>query len=127
MANEKILIVDDDIKILTLLDNILSGEGYQVIKASGGRDAVDKIKQAPPQLIILDIMLPDIYGSVVVTLINKDPAIKDIPIIFISGLAGSLDDEIIKAALKVDGGQYTVIAKPFQSQDILGEVKKVLG
>lgn len=127
MANKKILIVDDDAKILALLDNILSGEGYQVIEAGGGKDAVDKIKEASPQLIIMDIMMPDMYGSDVVTVINEDPAIKDIPIIFISGLAGDLDDEIIKAGLKVDGRQYTVIAKPFQSQDILGEVKNALG
>lgn len=126
MPDKKILIVDDNKDILELLDKILSVDGYQVMQASGGQEAAEKIKKDTPHLIIMDIMLPDMYGSDVVLLINEDPATKDLPIIFISGLAADIDEGIIKSGIKVGERYYKTIAKPFDSKEIIGEVRNAL-
>lgn len=125
MGYRKILIVDDEEQILNILEKKLSEEQFFVIRATRGREAIQKAKIYLPDLILMDIMLPDIDGSDAVRLIHKEPAIEMTPIIFLSGIV-SKDDISHKASVHVDGTEYPAIGKPFTVQELMLEIRKVL-
>jgi two-component system sensor histidine kinase/response regulator len=86
MEKKDILIVDDDRVTLGTLEKILLEAGYSVIPISLGREAVKTAKDRSPDLIILDIMMPDMDGGDVAHILKNDPETRDIPIIFLSSL-----------------------------------------
>ncbi|MEA3230582.1 MAG: response regulator [Thermodesulfobacteriota bacterium] len=113
-----IMIIDDSPDSLKLLSNILSEQGFQVRQALNGRVALGVIKQQPPDLIILDIRMPEMDGFEVCRQLKKDGMTCGVPIIFISGL-GESDDKI--RAFEVGGQDY--ITKPFEDAEVLARVK----
>jgi signal transduction histidine kinase len=113
-----ILIVDDQLDNLRLLAEILTVEGYKVRKVMDGIRALDAAQLAPPDLILLDIMMPIIDGYEVCHQLKVDPRTQDIPVIFLSAL-NDLGDKI-KA---FSGGGVDYIAKPFQKDEVLARVK----
>lgn len=113
-----ILVVDDTLENLRLLATMLSDAGYKVRKAINAALALKAIKGANPDLILLDIKLPDIDGYEVCKRLKADPQTATIPIIFISALGEVLDK--IKA-FEVGGVDY--ITKPFELQEVLVRVK----
>ncbi|MDZ4242681.1 MAG: response regulator, partial [Candidatus Omnitrophota bacterium] len=70
MKNRKILIIDDEPHVLKLCSLILSREGYQVVEASNGAEAIAKVEKDPPDLIIVDLMLPDMNGAEIIQAIR---------------------------------------------------------
>jgi CheY-like chemotaxis protein len=118
---KKILIADDEAHILTLLEVRLSKAGYSVIKAGTGVEAVALAKKELPQLIISDIMMPDIDGGEVSKILEGDPTTKDIPIIFLTALLKK-DEENER---KLMSGRY-FLAKPFDPEELLRIVAKCL-
>ncbi|HNV23616.1 MAG TPA: response regulator, partial [Candidatus Omnitrophota bacterium] len=84
--SKKILLVDDEKEIVQLLDKKLSQEGFEVIKLSSGKEAVDKTKKYLPDLVLMDIMMPDIDGAEAVKLLQKDTLTRNIPVLFLSGI-----------------------------------------
>ena len=125
MAYKKILIVDDEEEVLKLLEKKLSAEEFYVIKAARGREAIQKAKVYLPDLILMDIMLPDLDGSEAVKLIKKDLTIADIPIIFLSGII-TKGEPNQKPTVTVAGFEYPAIGKPFEFRELLFEIRKVL-
>ena len=116
-----ILIVDDTPNNLRLLSTILMEQGYEVGKALNGRIALKSAQAAPPDLILLDINMPDMNGYEVCEHLKADNQTKEIPVIFIS----ALDDVLDKVkAFTVGGVDY--ITKPFQSQEVLARVQNHL-
>lgn len=116
-----ILIVDDVPVNLHLLAKILSKQGYKTRTAPDGQLALRSIELTPPDLILLDIMMPDMDGYTVCQALKASPATKDIPIIFISALNEVLDK--VKA-FEVGGIDY--ITKPFHEQEVLARVSNQL-
>ncbi|MEG3847380.1 response regulator [Microcoleus sp. herbarium19] len=112
-----ILIVDDVPNNLHLLAKILSKQGYKTRTAPDGQLALRSIELTPPDLILLDIMMPDMDGYTVCKTLKASPATKDIPIIFISALNEVFDK--VKA-FEVGGTDY--ITKPFQEKEVLARV-----
>jgi len=113
-----ILVVDDTRDNLRLLNNILTEQGYLVRPVSLGTRAVAAAKSKPPDLILLDIMMPEMDGYEVCKALKTDERTRDIPVIFISALNETLD--------KVKGfseGGVDFITKPFQSEEVLARVK----
>ena len=102
-----LLIVDDEQINLMALSTILSAE-YEIFTADSGINAIEKAKETQPDVILLDIVMPDMDGYAVITELKKDEKTKDIPIIFITGL-NSVDDE--KKGLVLGASDY--ITKPF--------------
>jgi PAS domain S-box-containing protein len=102
----KILIVDDDQTSIDLVKNALKGD-YNIITALNGYDAINQIKKQHPDLILLDVMMPDLDGFEVCKIIKSDDDVLDIPIIFLTVLA-SFDDEL--QGLELGGVDY--ITKP---------------
>lgn len=112
---EKILIVDDDIDIINLVKDILEDEGYRVDYALNGKDGENKILSGCYDLVLLDIMLPDINGQEIM----KDVRDKvNLPIIFLTAKSKKLDKLL---GFEIGGDDY--ITKPFDDMDLLVRVK----
>ena len=113
-----IMIIDDSLESLKLLTSILSDQGFGVRQARAGHLALKAIEKKRPDLIILDIRMPDMDGLEVCRKLKDTPETKGIPIIFISALAGSIEKN---QAFKAGGVDY--ITKPFQALEVLARVK----
>jgi DNA-binding response OmpR family regulator len=86
----RILIVDDENDFIELLQYKLAGQGYDLIVASDGVHALSQARQMKPSLILLDILLPDLDGLSVCEILRRQPATKNIPIIFMSALSSDV-------------------------------------
>lgn len=121
MAEEKILVVDDEEHILELLRFNLSNSGYKVFSATNGIDAIKIAKSEVPNLILLDLMLPGMDGYDVCKEIRKDSSVSHIPIIMITAKGEELDK-----ILGLELGADDYITKPFSVRELLARVKAVL-
>jgi len=121
MAKEKILVIDDEEDILELLRYNLSIEGYQVLCAATGEDAFRQVASGPPDLIILDLMLPGMDGLEVARTIRGNPSTKEIPIIMLTAKGEEAD---IVAGLELGADDY--VTKPFSPRVLLARVRAVL-
>lgn len=117
----EILVVDDNVVNVRLLSDILSGMGYDVRKALSGKAALDSIYSCFPDLILLDIRMPEMDGYQVCEALKSDPKTYDIPIIFISASDDTWDK--VKA-FQLGGADY--ITKPFKNAEVLARVKNHL-
>lgn len=116
-----VLIVDDTVDNIHLLSTMLSREGYGVRKAINGQMALMAAKTIPPDLILLDIKMPDLSGYEVCQQLKQIPTTSNVPIIFLS----ALDDAIDKVkAFQVGGVDY--ITKPYHLEEVLARVKHQL-
>jgi len=113
-----ILIVDDTPENLKLLAALLASEHYQIRKAINGSMALRAVAADPPDLILLDIMMPDMDGYSVCQALKADPSTADIPVIFLSGLSDAFDKV---RAFETGGSDY--ITKPFHGQEVLARVR----
>ncbi len=117
----KILIVDDEPDIRELLSYNLTKEGYQTYQAKNGREAIDSIGQLSPDLVILDIMMPEMDGIETCRVIRSNPKYNDIRIIFLTAKGG--DGSQIEG-LEVGADDY--ISKPLKIQIFISRVKAIL-
>lgn len=114
----KILVVDDNLDNLNLLEEILDLHGYEVSAFPHGIPALESAKTNPPDLILLDIMMPDYDGFQICKMIQSESNLTGIPVIFLSAL-GDMDSKI--RAFSEGGVDY--VTKPFQAEEILARVK----
>jgi len=114
MKEKKILIVDDDSVNLKILTNILDNNEYSIMQASGGLEAVKMAKNNHPDLIILDITMPDMDGGEVANILKNNPSTKNIPIIFLSSL---IKKEEEKYSSKKDG--IYLMSKPYNKDELI--------
>ena len=114
MKEKKILIVDDDSISLKILRNILDNNKYSIIQASGGLEAVKMAKNFHPDLIILDIVMPDIDGGEVADILKNNHSTKNIPIIFLSSL---IKKEEEKYSSRRDG--IYLMSKPYNRDKLI--------
>ena len=121
MANEKILVVDDEEHILELISFNLTNNGYKVIKANNGIDAVRLAIEEKPKLILLDLMIPGKDGYDVCREVRSNSEIRNIPIIMLTAKSEELDK-----ILGLELGADDYITKPFSVRELLARVKAVL-
>ncbi|WP_031536880.1 response regulator transcription factor [Bacillus sp. MB2021] len=114
----KILVVDDEKVILEVLEAYFEKEGWEVLFASNGIDALKKVKEQSPDLIILDLMLPDISGEEICRLVRKD---SNVPIIMLT--AKSAEDDLINGIV-IGADDY--VTKPFSPREVVVRVKALL-
>ncbi len=112
MAAKKVLIVDNDNFFLETLGNFLTEKGYAVRKAADGLEALEKVKEEPPDFILLDIILPKIDGGRVCFYLRQDPQFQNIPILVFSGLAARdiLKIPEISADAYIAKGPFGIVA-----------------
>jgi DNA-binding response OmpR family regulator len=112
-----ILVVDDTKENLKILANALGNEGYRVRPALSGPVALEAAKTEPPDLILLDIMMPGMDGYQVCRALKRDPLLKDIPVIFISAM-----DQVADKIKGFQAGGVDYVSKPFQTEEVLSRV-----
>lgn len=117
----KILLVDDEPDILEIVSYNLSSEGYQVITAENGIEAVKKAKKELPHLVILDVMMPEMDGIEACELIRKDPNLKDVVITFLTARG-----EDYSQLAGFDAGADDYITKPIKPKVLISKVKALL-
>ncbi len=121
MAKKRILVADDQEEILSLLNDSLSGCGFEVMLCKEAKNVLQSIRSFKPNLILLDLLMPDLGGFEICEILNNDPQTHGIPIIIISGFGDLVD---IKKAYKLGAVGYFV--KPFALSDLCKEIDKVL-
>ncbi|MEH7374854.1 response regulator transcription factor [Neobacillus drentensis] len=114
----KILLVDDERRIIEVLEAYLVREGYEIHSADNGIDALKKVKTLNPDLIILDLMLPDISGEEVCRLVRKE---SDVPILMLT--AKSAEDDRINGIVM---GADDYLTKPFSPREVVVRVQAIL-
>ena len=121
--DDKIIVcIEDEQEMIDLIRLILSRRGFQVKGANGGRTGLDLVRKEPPDLVLLDLMMPDMDGWEVYQQMKANEATRDIPVIVVTAKAQSIDKVLGLHIAKVDD----YIAKPFSPQELLTSVDKVL-
>ena len=118
LSQNTILIVDDTPENLTMLTLMLTERGYRVRPALNGQMALHAIRKLPPDLILLDIIMPDMDGFEVCQQLKAEPATRDIPVLFMSALRETIDKMRAFALGAVD-----YITKPFNEEEVFARVK----
>ncbi|MGZ4281630.1 MAG: response regulator transcription factor [Gaiellaceae bacterium] len=120
-AAKRVLVVDDESSIRMLCRVNLTASGIEVLEAGNGRDAVELIRQEKPDLVLLDVMMPDLDGWEVARQLAADPKTREIPIVFLTARAGE-DDRRLGEQL----GGVGYVVKPFDPVRIGQMVEEVL-
>ena len=118
MGKTKILVVDDDPNILQLINLYLTLEGFEVVTAEAGDEALRKFKSDPPNMMLLDVMLPGMDGWQVCREVRK---VSNIPIIMLTA-----KDETFDKVLGLELGADDYIVKPFDTKELVARIKAVL-
>ncbi len=121
MAN-KIMVVDDEPDVVDLVKLVLESDGFSVVTAYSGKEALEKIDREMPDLVLLDIMMPQMDGWEVYSRIRANPKTKDIPVAMLTAKSQSIDKMIGLHVVKVDD----YITKPFGRSELLERVKRIL-
>lgn len=118
---EKILVVDDDIDTLRLVGLMLQRQGYQIVAANNGHQALMMAQAEKPELILLDVMMPDMDGYEVTRRLRSDPSTNSIPIIMFTAKS-QVDDKVTG----FDAGADDYLTKPTQPRELFAHIKAVL-
>lgn len=119
---KKILLVDDEEDILISLGSILKRNNYEVISTTKGKEALELTKRLSPDLIILDLLMPDMDGTEVALALEKDFSTKDIPLIFLTGMLTKKEE----LPEKKTGRHHYAIAKPVTTTELLKVIESAL-
>ena len=119
---KKILIIEDDRFLRELIVRKLKGEGYQTNEAADGEEGFEKVKKSPPDLVLLDLILPGIDGFEVLSKIKEEPTLSAIPVIILSNLG---QREEVEKGLKMGAVDYLIKAH-FTPGEIIEKIKAVL-
>lgn len=118
----KIMVVDDEPDVVDLVKLVLESDGFEVSTAYSGKEALEKIGKVLPDLVLLDIMMPQMDGWEVYSRIRANPKTKDIPVAMLTAKSQSIDKMIGLHVVKVDD----YITKPFGRSELLERVKRIL-
>jgi two-component system response regulator VicR len=120
---KKIVCIEDEPEMIDLVKLILSRYGFEVIGATGGRSGLEAIRKHKPDLVLLDLMMPDMDGWEVYQQMKADSEMKEIPVIVVTAKAQSIDKVLGLHIAKVDD----YITKPFGPDDLRNSIERVLG
>lgn len=119
--SQHILIVDDEKNIAISVDYLLRREGYEVSVAHDGEEGLQLIRNSPPDLVLLDIMMPKLNGFQVCEAIRQDPALADVRIVMLTAKGRDAEKE---KGLALGADAY--ITKPFSTRELVSRVKALL-
>jgi DNA-binding response OmpR family regulator len=119
---KRVICIEDDPGIIDLVKMILTRKGFKVIGAVGGRDGLEAIERERPDLVLLDLMMPDVDGWEVYHQMKASETMRKIPVIVITAKAQSIDKVLALHIAKVDD----YLTKPFGPQELLDSIDKAL-
>jgi len=120
---KRLVCIEDEPEMIDLVRLILSRKGFNVIGANGGVEGLEVVRREKPDLILLDLMMPDMDGWEVYQQIKADEELREIPVVVVTAKAQSIDKVLGLHIAKVDD----YITKPFGPQELLESVEKILG
>jgi two-component system, OmpR family, response regulator VicR len=118
----RVVCIEDEPEMIELIKLILGRRNFELIGAVGGREGLETIRQVRPDLVLLDLMMPDMDGWEVYQQMKADEDLNDIPVIVVTAKAQSIDKVLGLHIAKVDD----YVTKPFGPQELLASVQKVL-
>lgn len=121
MSNPRILIVEDHTSVRTLLRVMFEAEGYRTIEADDGPAALEAAESVKPDLILLDLMMPELDGERVIARLSENPQLTGIPIIVVTAKQEAVD------RMKDWLGDGNVFTKPFDQASLLARVEELIG
>lgn len=119
--NKQLLLIDDDPNLILLVKDYLEFRGYEVITAENGREALDILEQANPDMIICDVMMPEMDGYTLVENVRQEPKTSWIPVLFLSAKGQSQDR--VKG---LNTGADVYMVKPFEPEELVAQVESSL-
>jgi two-component system, OmpR family, response regulator VicR len=122
-TTKRIVCIEDEPEMIDLIQLILNRRGFEVVGASGGKEGLQLVRDAHPDLVLLDLMMPDMDGWEVYQQMKAEESTRDIPVIIVTAKAQNIDKVLGLHIAKVDD----YIAKPFGPQELVDSVEKVLG
>ena len=120
---KRVVCIEDEPEMIDLVRLILGRKGFQVIGANGGVEGLDTVRREKPDLVLLDLMMPDMDGWEVYQQMKADPELRGIPVVVVTAKAQSIDKVLGLHIAKVDD----YITKPFGPQELMESVAKILG
>ncbi len=117
----RILLVDDEPSIVKMVGKRLEGEGFEVLIATDGQDALTKARTQLPDLIVLDLMLPKLNGYEVCTMLKQDARYQKIPVVLFTAKTQEKDEK-----LGMECGANAYVRKPFRAQELLETIRGLL-
>lgn len=125
MAEKKkvVICIEDEPEMIDLVQLILGRKGFDLVGAVGGREGLETVRRLKPDLVLLDLMMPDMDGWEVYQQMKADEELKNIPVIVVTAKAQSIDKVLGLHIAKVDD----YVTKPFGPQELLQSVNRVLG
>ncbi len=121
MSKGKILVVDDEVNITQILEFSIGAEGYEVLTASNGEEAIDRARREQPDLVILDIMMPRIDGYEACRILKTNPLTKNIPVVLLTAKGRDIDKR-----LGYEVGATDYIVKPFSPNKLIARIQELL-
>jgi len=121
-TKRRVVYIEDEPEMIDLVRLILNRRGYEITGANGGREGLDLVRQETPELVLLDLMMPDMDGWDVYQQMKADARTQNIPVIVITAKAQSIDKVLGLHIAKVDD----YISKPFSPQELVDSVDKVM-
>jgi DNA-binding response OmpR family regulator len=118
----RVLVVEDEDNIAIALDYLMTREGYEHDRIANGAEALDRIRTTHPDLVLLDVMLPEVSGYEICQGVRLDPGLADVKILMMTA-RGSAIERRKGLALGADG----FISKPFELKELREEVRRLLG
>ncbi|NOZ77610.1 MAG: response regulator [Acidobacteria bacterium] len=119
---KRVFVVDDEPDVVELIETVLELEGYGVESETNGRQALARILKDPPDLVILDLMMPDLDGMELLKLLRAQPQGADVPVVIVSARTGQLDQ---MGSLQLGANAY--ICKPFSNRELVAQVEQLIG
>ena len=120
-TQKKLLLIDDDPNLILLVKDYLEFRGYEVVTAENGREALEVLEKQTPDMIICDVMMPEMDGYSLVSAIRSDPKTSWIPVLFLSA-KGQSQDRV--KGLNIGADVYMV--KPFEPEELVAQVESSL-
>lgn len=120
-SERTILVIDDEPGIIEIVEANLEGDGFKVVSASNGKEGLEKLKSEKPELVVLDVMMPEMDGWEVLRRIEQDDEVAGIPVIMLTAKAA--DEDYIHG---LEEGAVEYITKPFYPQELVNRIKITL-
>jgi two-component system response regulator VicR len=120
---KRVVCIEDEPEMIDLVRLILGRKGFNVIGANGGIEGLETVRREQPDLVLLDLMMPDMDGWEVYQQMKADKVLREIPVVVVTAKAQSIDKVLGLHIAKVDD----YITKPFGPQELLESVEKIIG
>jgi two-component system, OmpR family, response regulator VicR len=119
--SRSLVYIEDEVEMIDLVRLILGRKGFEVIGANGGKEGLDIVRRELPDLVLLDLMMPDLDGWEVFQQMKADETTRNIPVIVVTAKAHTIDRVLGLHIAKVDD----YISKPFSPQELINSIEKI--